>query len=107
MVSPWHVVPTSVEVKCGSLCSGANHDHRHSGIGLLPPAVVHAGQASAATEARQQVLTVAYTTHLERFPRGVPCPPQVPTAVWINRPHEPVGPTITAPGASNSFLNHP
>lgn len=84
-----------------------NHEHRHSGIGLLPPAVVHAGQANAATQARQQVLMGAYATHPERFPRGMPCPPQVPTAVWINRPREPVEPMIHAPSVNNAFFNRP
>lgn len=63
-----------------------NHDHCHSGIGLLPPAVVHHGQASAMTTARQQVLATAYAAHPERFVRGTPRPPRVPQAVWINRP---------------------
>ena len=63
-----------------------NHIHRHSGIGLLSPATVHAGQASAHLAARQQVLDMAYRAHPERFVRGRPIPPAVPTAVWINPP---------------------
>jgi putative transposase len=63
-----------------------NHIHRHSGIGLLSPATVHAGQASAQVAARQQVLDLAYQAHPERFVRGRPTPPPVPTAVWINPP---------------------
>jgi putative transposase len=63
-----------------------NHIHRHSGIGLLSPATVHAGQASAQVAARQQVLDMAYLAHRERFVRGRPTPPSVPTAVWINPP---------------------
>jgi len=73
-----------------------NHDHCHSGIGLLPPAVVHHGQASAMTTARQQVLATAYAAHPERFVRGTPRPPRVPQAVWINRPAGPADPSITA-----------
>ena len=84
-----------------------NHDHRHSGIGLLPPAVVHAGQANAATQARQHVLEIAYAVHPERFPRGMPCPPHVPAAVWINRPRAPDGPLIDAPAVTPSFFNRP
>jgi hypothetical protein len=32
------------------------------------------------------VLATAYTERPERFVRGVPRPPELPTAVWINRP---------------------
>ena len=35
---------------------------------------------------RQLVLDVAYAEHPERFVRGRPVPPMVPTAVWINPP---------------------
>jgi len=63
-----------------------NHEHRHSGIGLLTPATVHRGQAIAQVRVRQQVLDGAYAAHPERFVRGRPVPPAVPTAVWINPP---------------------
>lgn len=63
-----------------------NHEHRHSGIGLLTPAMVHRGQADDVVQARQQVLDIAYAAHPERFVRGRPVPPEVPTAVWINPP---------------------
>lgn len=63
-----------------------NQDHRHSGIGLLTPAIVHHGEAPATIAARQTVLLAAYAAHPERFVRGAPTPPELPTAVWINRP---------------------
>jgi putative transposase len=63
-----------------------NAEHRHSGIGLLPPEVVHYGQAQAAYDARSQVLAAAYAAHPERFVRQMPRPPQLPTAAWINPP---------------------
>jgi putative transposase len=63
-----------------------NADHRHAGIGLLPPEVVHDGQAQDAYDARAQVLATAYAAHPERFVRQVPRPPQLPTAAWINPP---------------------
>jgi putative transposase len=63
-----------------------NHIHRHSGLGLLSPAVVHAGQAKAQVAARQEVLDSAYAAHPERFVRGRPMAPPAPTAVWINPP---------------------
>jgi putative transposase len=63
-----------------------NHEHHHSGIGLLTPATVHGDQAAAAIAARQEVLVAAYQAHPERFVRGAPTPPALPTAVWINPP---------------------
>ena len=67
-----------------------NHEHHHSGIGLLTPATVHGGRATETIAARQQVLTAAYLAHPERFVRGAPTPPTLPTAVWINPPIAPV-----------------
>jgi putative transposase len=61
-------------------------EHRHSGLGLLPPVVVHHGQALAVSTERQQTLDAADAAHPERFVRGRPVPPAVPDAVWINPP---------------------
>jgi putative transposase len=63
-----------------------NHDHRHSGLGLMTPATVHHGQAETVRQQRQQVLLAAYAAHPERFVRGVPTPPELPGEVWINKP---------------------
>ena len=63
-----------------------NTAHHHTGIGLLTPATVHRGRAPRVLAARQQVLTAAYAAHPERFVRGRPQPPTLPTAVWINPP---------------------
>jgi putative transposase len=63
-----------------------NTQHRHSGIGLLTPADVHAGRATEITAARAVTLDAAYAAHPERFVRRPPTPPAVPTAVWINPP---------------------
>jgi putative transposase len=63
-----------------------NAEHRHSGIGLLAPEVVHYGQAQDAYDSRAQVLVSAYAAHPERFVRHAPQPPQLPTAAWINPP---------------------
>jgi putative transposase len=65
-----------------------NHEHHHSGIGLLTPAIVHSGQATFVTQQRQVALHKAYEAHPERFVRGIPKPPAVPTAVWINPPKD-------------------
>lgn len=63
-----------------------NFEHHHSGIGLLTPATVHYGQAAEVLLARQTVLQQAYQQHPERFVRGLPQPPGLPEAVWINPP---------------------
>ena len=63
-----------------------NGEHRHSGLGLLTPAMVHYGQTGPVLQQRQQVLDAAYKLHPERFVRSVPRPPVVPTEVWINKP---------------------
>lgn len=63
-----------------------NHVHRHSGLSLLTPAMVHRGTADAVVAARQVVLTAAAAHHPERFVQGPPTPPPVPTAAWINPP---------------------
>lgn len=63
-----------------------NHDHRHSGIGLMPPAAVHYGHADAMLQARARVLSAAYAAHPQRFINGAPTPPALPTTVWINPP---------------------
>jgi len=63
-----------------------NHEHHHSGLGLLTPVTVHYGQAQAVIEQRRKVLLAAYAAHPERFVRGEPKPPSLPTEVWINKP---------------------
>ncbi len=63
-----------------------NGAHRHSGIGLMTPAAVHHGQATALRAARAGVLKAAYARNPERFVRKLPVPPELPTAAWINKP---------------------
>src|SRR3954465_6249944 len=48
---------------CQDLLPWYNDEHRHSGLGLLPPEVVHYGQAQDAYDARSQVLATAYAAH--------------------------------------------
>ena len=64
-----------------------NQEHRHSGIGLLTPAMVHYGQAGAVFQKRQLVLDAAYLLHPERFVRWPPKPLSIPKEVWINKPN--------------------
>ncbi len=63
-----------------------NEEHHHTALALMPPSVVHYGQAEAVRQARGQVLWAAYRRHPERFVRGLPEVPGPPSAVWINKP---------------------
>jgi putative transposase len=62
-----------------------NHQHRHSGLGLMTPADVHHGRAPAVIASRQHVLDDFHHQHPERF-RTPPRAPRLPEAVWINQP---------------------
>jgi len=74
---------------CRSFFGWYNGEHRHAGIGLLTPEMVHRGRAEEVRAARAAVLADAYAAHPERFVRKHPEPPPLPTAVWINPPKEP------------------
>jgi putative transposase len=63
-----------------------NHEHRHSGIGLMPPSAMHYGRAQELHAKRARVLEASYAAKRERFVRGLPRPPTLPTAAWINKP---------------------
>lgn len=69
---------------CDAFFGWYNHDHHHTGIGLVTPADRHAGNGAAIHRARQTVLDRAHQTHPERFPHGRPTPPRQPARVWIN-----------------------
>jgi putative transposase len=73
---------------CRTFFTWYNVEHRHSGIGLLTPEMVHRGHGEAVRDARQAVLADAYAAHPERFVRKQPEPPKLPAAVWINPPKE-------------------
>jgi putative transposase len=63
-----------------------NHEHRHSGIGLMTPTAVHHRQAEELHATRARVLEAAHARNPERFVRRPPIPPELPTAAWINKP---------------------
>ena len=63
-----------------------NHEHHHTGLGLMTPAVVHYGQVDEVRAQRQHVLDKAYSAHPERFVKGRPIAPKAPEQVWINPP---------------------
>jgi putative transposase len=71
---------------CRSFFPWYNQEHRHSGINLLTPHMLHYGEAEQVLKAREQVLLKAYEAHPERFVRGIPSPGPLPQAVWINPP---------------------
>lgn len=75
---------------CRDFFSWYNEEHRHSGIGLMTPSAIHHGQAERLHAERARVLEEAYAANPERFVRGKPKPPALPTAAWINQP-EPAG----------------
>jgi len=81
-----------------------NHEHRHSGIGYMTPATVHAGVAARLYQERQRVLERAFLEHPERFTARAPLPPSLPTQVGINLPKS----TRAVPGDTpRSTLNSP
>lgn len=63
-----------------------NTEHRHSGIGMLTPEMVHYGRAKEVLSRRHQVMMAAHAAHPDRFVRGAPRRVQLPQAVWINPP---------------------
>jgi len=72
---------------CREFFAWYNHQHRHSGVGLLTPATVHHGLAEQTHAARRRVLAAAYAAWPERFVRRPPRPPALPTGAWINKPN--------------------
>ncbi|MBI2158548.1 MAG: transposase [Candidatus Rokubacteria bacterium] len=72
------------ETFCQQFFPWYNTEHRHGALGLMTPHDLHYGLAAAKWQQRAEVLRAAYAAHPERFPRGVPVPPTLPTAAWIN-----------------------
>ena len=71
---------------CQTFFTWYNHQHHHTGIGLMTPAQVHYGLADQIYQDRCRVLQSAYQMHPQRFKHRQPTPPQLPDAVWINKP---------------------
>jgi len=86
----------------GDLFGWYNHEHHHSGLGLLTPHEVHHGLAESRVAERAAVLARAYAEHPERFVRGLPWPPAPPQEVWINKPLAGVASLIAAPEAAGT-----
>jgi hypothetical protein len=68
------------------LFSWYNHEHHHSALCYLTPAVVHYGRAELVLAERHQVQLAAYRARPERFVNGPPRLQRLPEAVWINPP---------------------
>jgi len=73
---------------CREFFTWYNRNHRHCGIAMLTPDVVHHGRAAEVLATRQRVLDEAYATRPERFVNGRPIVSSLPEAVWINPPED-------------------
>ncbi len=71
---------------CHGFMHWYNHEHYHSGLGLLTPAMVHFGEAEQVRMQRRAILEAAYRRNPERFVRGLPVVVELPSSVWINKP---------------------
>lgn len=71
---------------CVAFFAHYNHVHRHSGIALHTPASVHYGTHLEVRIQRQVTLDAAFAANPMRFRHRAPQAPQMPDAVWINKP---------------------
>jgi putative transposase len=83
---------------CADFFTWYNTEHHHSALGFLTPADVHYALSGKRIAGRAAVLKKAYAAHPERFPHGVPLPPEPPKEVWINKPRI----SLTQPAAPES-----
>ena len=63
-----------------------NHEHRHSGIAMLTPPMVHAGADDAVLDSRRRVMLDAYAAPPERFNNGQLKRAKLPMDVRIDKP---------------------
>ena len=82
-----------------------NHEHHHSALCYLTPAVVHHGQAERVLADRHRVRVAAYLARPERFVNGPPRLEKLPEAVWINPPEKTTH--QIAPGSTNTGVDDP
>lgn len=71
---------------CRTFFTWYNTEHRHSGIAMLTPEMVHYHTADMVLDQRQCVLEQAYIDHPERFVNGLPQVKKPEPMVWINKP---------------------
>jgi len=84
---------TTAQAYCRSFFRWYNAEHRHGGISMLTPEVVHYGRATEVLTARQAALNAAHAANPERFPAGAPTVQPLPSAVYINPPSQAAGST--------------
>jgi putative transposase len=90
---------------CRLFFSWYNHQHHHSGLCFVTPAVVHYGRAEQVLADRHRVQLAAYREHPERFVNGPPRIDRLPAAVWINPPKE--TPQQDGPGSTIASPDDP
>ncbi len=73
---------------CRAFFAWYNAHHRHAGIAMLTPDIVHHGRADEVLLARQRVLDQAYAANPERFVNGPSIVEDLAAAVWINPPED-------------------
>jgi putative transposase len=71
---------------CRDFFGWYNNEHRHSGIAMLTPVVVHYRRHEPVLQHRADVLMKAFQEHPQRFVRGIPQVKALPLEVWINKP---------------------
>lgn len=71
---------------CQDFFDWYNKRHRHTGIAMLTPEMVHYGLADEVIAERQKTLDTAFKLHPERFVNKRPEHTKLPPAVWINPP---------------------
>jgi hypothetical protein len=69
--------------------------------------MVHYGKADEVVGQRKMVLASAFEAHPERFVRGIPVPPPLPEAAWINKPKRESEQITLAEKISNSEVLMP
>jgi putative transposase len=65
-----------------------NNEHKHSGIAMLTPEMVHYNLVNEVVENRNSVYLKAYKSNPERFVNGVPKAKLPDNEVWINKPED-------------------
>jgi putative transposase len=73
---------------CQTFFAWYNAQHCHSGIAHMTPHSVHYGLAAEMRVKRQTTLDGAFLANPNRFKNKRPQLPPMPTAAWINPPHE-------------------
>lgn len=74
------------ERHCKDFFAWYNHEHHHVALGLMTPHDIHHDLAREKWRRRADALAAAFADHPERFPHGIPMPPPLPTAAYINKP---------------------